>query len=560
MNTKNEFKNLFGMPFTKLLAGLSLAAALPQSYAASGDVDLSFDAGSTVNGTVNAIASLPDGKVLIAGDFTVVHGMMRALLARLNPDGSTDPTFLNRFNQITNWNYDSASVSSIAVQPDAKILIAGVFSQADGLPHSSTARLNPDGTVDESFAVNNGSEWFPILLLQADGKVLVAGYTGIVRLNSDGSADNSFTSSFTDIRSIAIQTDGKIVAGTDHGLARLNPNGSPDPSFFGLPEPQGVVFTVALQPDGKILFAGENFPFGVFCMARAMSDGTLDASFPVKDIGWVNSLLLQSDGKILLAGIFGTIDGISQNIVARLNANGSLDTFFDDGLREAWGNDARCLALQPDGKILVGGNFATPAGTSPVRLNVNGTLDAGFGNGPAGCLGGTVRSMVIQPDGKTIVGGNFFSISGSRIRNLARLNASGILDSSFQPEGLGGWRSSGVACLSLQGDGKIVVGGDSLVRLNPNGSLDVGFGTVVIGPDTQISAQALLPNGQILIAGWFESVNSVPLKGLARLNADGSPEVGFSMQLEPPGSGNSGLNTVVPLPDGKMYIGDILPP
>jgi uncharacterized delta-60 repeat protein len=164
--------------------------------------------------------------------------------------------------------------------------------------------------------------------------------------------------------------------------------------------------------------------------------------------------------------------------------------------------------------------------------------------------------MVIQPDGKPILGGNFSSISGSGKRNLARLNSNGSLDGTFNAEGLDGWGLwGGVACLLLQEDGKIVVGGDSLVRLNLDGSRDSSFSDIVTGSDPRIYALALQPGGRILIAGWFDSVNGVPRKGLARLNPDGSLDPGFGIRLEPAGSGNSGVDALVLQPDGKILIG-----
>ena len=542
-----------------------LAATQLQPFAAPGDVDLSFDAGSTVNGAVNAMALQADGKVLIGGDFTTVHGMMRGVLARLKEDGSTDPTFLSGLEGITNANNGGSGwVRRIAIQPDAKILIAGYFSSVNGSPHNCIARLNPDGTVDNSFAANlgGGGPWASSLALQGDGKILVAGEftavngsprNGLARLNPDGSLDSSFIgTSAAIIESMALQSDGKIVLGGYQGLARLNPDGSPDPSFVGLPNPQGRVFTLALQPDGKILFSGENFPFGVFCFARANSDGSLDTSFPVTDVGWVNVILPQSDGKILLGGPFTSIGGIPRTIVVRLNADGSLDPSFLDGLQSPWGGDVRSLVLRADGKILVGGNFELLRGSSLVRLNADGSFDPAFGNGPAGLQGGSVRAIVVQPDGKPIVGGTFSTIDGTGRGKLARLKNDGSLDTSFSAQSVGGW--GGVLCLALQPDGRILVGGDyrSLLRLNPDGSPDSSFATDLAGADTAICALALQPDGQVLIGGWFSLVNGGASEAVARLNPNGSLDTGFASRIQPPGSC---VRAIAREDDGKIFIG-----
>ena len=150
MKAKAEFKNASWTKFAKPFAGSVLALTLPLSYAAPGDVDLSFDPGSSVNGAVNAIAVQSDRKLMIGGSFTSVHGAMRSCLARLNSDGSTDPSFPSDLGLVGKY-YSTPVVNCVALQDDGRILIGSAFISTNGIARTNIARLNPDGSVDDSF-------------------------------------------------------------------------------------------------------------------------------------------------------------------------------------------------------------------------------------------------------------------------------------------------------------------------------------------------------------------------------------------------------------------------
>jgi Domain of unknown function (DUF5122) beta-propeller len=130
-----------------LVAGLALVTALPEAHAAPGDVDLTFDPGSCINGTVAAMAVQTNGTMLIGGNFTTVQGAMRNCIALLNADGSPASGFSPA---VTNAGFDTW-VDTIAVQADGKVLIGGAFTLVNGLPQTNVARLNPDGSLDGSF-------------------------------------------------------------------------------------------------------------------------------------------------------------------------------------------------------------------------------------------------------------------------------------------------------------------------------------------------------------------------------------------------------------------------
>jgi uncharacterized delta-60 repeat protein len=164
---------------------------------------------------------------------------------------------------------------------------------------------------------------------------------------------------------------------------------------------------------------------------------------------------VQPDGKILVAGGFTNLAGVSRNYLGRLNSNGSLDTIFNPSID----GGVTCLALQPDGKILVGGYFTTAEGqarTSFARLNADGTLDSFFNPGVTvnSWTGLYIEALVLQADGKILVGGSFSTLGGYPRANLARLNADGSLDPTFNPAANGS-----VTSLMIQPDGGVLVGG-----------------------------------------------------------------------------------------------------
>ncbi|MCB1205166.1 MAG: hypothetical protein KDN18_12975 [Verrucomicrobiae bacterium] len=389
-----------------------------------GNIDTSFGADDKgTNTSVTSIAVQPDGKILLGGIFTTISDgnatHNRSRIARLNPDGSVDTTFGAEGSGL------NGSVWSVALQPDGKILLGGSFSTfSDGnVTHGRLriARLNSDGTLDMSFNpdVEGTNSFISALAVQADGKVLIGGdFTGvsddtgshsrlrIARLNADGTVDATFgadgSGADSSILSIAAQTDGKILLGGE--------------------------FTTVFDANGN---------FNRSRIARLNSDGTVDTAFGADGRGADNSIwcvTLQADNKILLGGRFSTIsDGTSvhtRRSIARLNADGSVDSSFGSaGTGANLFGDA--VAIQADGKILIGGVFSSVTGGNGsynrlgiARLNADGSIDASFGTDGKG-VNLIVRCLAIQSDGKILIGGDFSTVSGAtdtRNRaNIARL-------------------------------------------------------------------------------------------------------------------------------------------
>ena len=247
----------------------------------------------------------------------------------------------------------------------------------------------------------------------------------------------------------------------------------------------------------------------------------------------VRAISIQSDDKILIGGDFTSYNGTSINRIARLNADGTLDTSFDPGTGPS--ASVRAISIQSDGKILIGGDFTSYNGTSHnriVRLNADGTLDTSFDPGTG--ANATVQAISIQSDGKILICGDFISYNGTSRNYIARLNADGTLDTGFTP---GTGPNAAVQALSIQSNGKILIGGDftsyngtsinRIARLNADGTLDTSFdpGT---GANNIVRAISVLSNGKILICGDFIRINFVTRSGLARLNADGTLDTGFT--------------------------------
>ena len=339
------------------------------------------------NGIVHVFVVQPDGKVLIGGEFTTLSpnggaAVTRNGIARLNPDGTLDTAFDPNANDI---------VVSIAVQADGKILAGGFFTSIGGQMRNRIARLDATTGLADSFDPN-ANVFVGSIAVQADGKILAGGAFAsiggqprnrIARLDATtGAADSFDPNANSVIYSIAVQADGKILAGgafsgansiggqTRNGIARLDATTGLADSFD--PNANGLVESIAVQADGKIL-AGGNFAF-IGGQARS-NIARLDATTGLADSfdpnangsGSVVSIALQADGEILAGGFFTSMGGQTRNRIARLDATTGLADSFDPNAN----NDVDSIVVQVDGRILVGGAFTTlaPNGGAAVTRN-----------------------------------------------------------------------------------------------------------------------------------------------------------------------------------------------
>jgi len=513
---------------------------------------------------IHALIPQPDGRVLLGGYYTKVNGADRFNLTRLNSDGSLDTTFLGAANN---------AVECMVVQPDGKILIGGAFTLVNSSTRNYLARLNSDGSVDTNFYAGAGFDAQVLCMaIQSDGKIIAGGIfqnfdgtpaSRIVRLNSDGTLDTSFQASAN-----------------------------------------GNVYSVVTQPDGNILACG---PFtsinSTTCnhIARFDVTGVVDQTFAANAAadGDVYSVVLQTDGRIILGGKFANVDGAPAARISRLNTNGTLDTGFFAGQAAADGTAAISLALQTDGKILFGGSMATLNGKTVHglgRLNTDGSLDLGFNPGTAGNR--STFALALQADGSILAGGAFTTVNGvsragcARYFNDTAAQTLSIPDTTqitwfrtgaeqevtqvtfdlstdggqtWMPEGTasridGGWQATG---LTLPPSGLIRAmgreeggangGSSGIIRQYaafPVGNADPSF-VVGTGANSEVLTAAVQPDGKILITGGFTSWNGAALNAVVRLNGNGRTDTTFQSSA----STGTSYQSLAVQEDGNILVG-----
>lgn len=362
-----------GLPGTVILGAQTNASVLIVDNETPGSVDFEFNPGLGANDTVHTLALQPDAKVVLGGAFTEFDSVSLNRIARIHDDAYLD-TFLNPGEGFND------TVHALALQADGRILAGGAFTRLHTTAINRLARLNADGAVDPEFRVGTGADGLVrALAVEAGGTLLVGGEFNnvssvprprLARLLSNGSVDTTFTPAVDGaVRAIVVDTEGRILIGgaftTAAGvsrpyLARLNTDGTADASFNPGGGPDGRVDALALQPDGRILLAGVFKTVAGASrsgLARVNADGSLDSGFApgTGADGAVHAVGLAADGKVLIGGSFTSYNGEARNRIARLNPDGSLDTIFDVGIGA---NDAvRTLVVQPDSAVVIGGDF-----------------------------------------------------------------------------------------------------------------------------------------------------------------------------------------------------------
>jgi uncharacterized delta-60 repeat protein len=531
-------------------------------------------------GFLSSIAVQSDGKVIVAGGFNAINGVARDGLARLNADGSVDVSFDPGTGVCCGSGIGPSdlggSVSALAIQKDGKIILGGSFSTIQGVSRKGLARLNTDGTLDDTFEPGSGVGVGPAssgpspvstVVLQPDGKLLVGG-------------------SFTSVNGVA-----------RNGLARLHPNGSVDTSFdpgsglYDTPGVAGRAAVLALLGDGRILVGG-SFQLlddsGRNGIGRLNPDGSRDDTFVpyLLRLGpgglppaSVDGMVVQTDGRIVISGLFDTIDAETRNGLARLKVDGSVDLAYNPEIDIASGETFTVLCLQADDKLIALRRFNDDTGEPRValaRLNTDGSLDRTFSTvfleaGEARRL--QVSGFAAQPGGKWLVAGALSAGTVPIHRAIARLNANGDLDDSFNPRlEVAEGSTSHVLAVAIQKDGNVLVGGtfarvdgsvrNRLARLKRDGSLDSAFAPFIEVGDLPgfVSSILVQDDGKILIGGLFTSINGASRNSLARLNEDGSLDNSFNI-----GSGTSAIDALGQVsisrvsalalqPDGKVLV------
>lgn len=587
---------------------------------ADGSLDFAFNPDANNGGmynTVNSLAVQTDGKILVGGVFTTMGGNTRNYIARLNVDGSVDSEFNPNANN---------SVYSLMGQADGKILVAGGFATLGGMARDNLARVENDavtqslvvlngnyvrwrrgGALPESqsvifdFSIDGGITWAPLgagkrivggweltgLNLPANGKIrgrawisggLYSGSIGLVQMATafpaaelvleqpvgtpvaNGGIINFGTaplSSSTNLTFSIYNLGGVDLTGLNISIGGSDATQftiiSIPPSYISGPTGSST-FTLRFTPTSSgqktaMLHIASNDPddnpFEITLNGWVPVAGDLDMRFNPGANNMVTSLALQKDGKILVGGWLNMLGGLTRNYIARLNTDGKLDLSFNPNA----GERVQSMAVQMDGKILVGGTFTT-MGTQAcnriVRLNVDGSLDSSFNLS----ANSAVNSLVLQPDGKILVGGTFTSLGGQPRNCIGRVYEDGSLDVSFNPSA-----NSDVNSLQLQADGKILVGGfftnlngqvrNRIARLNADGSLDSSFNPAASASVYSIAMQL---DGRIIVGGWFTNLNGQARNRIARLHTDGSLDTSFNPNA------NDAVYSLAVQGDGKILL------
>jgi len=410
-------------------------------------------------------------------------------LARYNANGSQDRSFGDKGLQRVDFNNGEETATLFAIHKEGSIVMAG----STNYYNLAIAHLNYNGKLDASFngsgklsvsynTNNQGSTHFNSTAIQNDGKIVVAGNTW--------NGNN-----------------------TDFLVARYNVNGTPDSTFSykGWTTSDLSVFaegvnSIAIQRDGKIVAGGQSSDqSGVrFALARYNTNGTLDSTFSTNGIqknkpnwfGQINSIVLQPDGKILAAG--NVWNGRNNDVaVARFNIDGTLDSAFgtDGKIQTDLENSeevGKSIAIQGDGKIVVAGSYFNFSNTDfiVIRYDASGMLDASFHNNGILTInaGGNddASAVALQADGKIVIAGSTYLTQGDNLNTnmaVARLNTDGTPDNSFNTDGIAVTDLGNIElanAIAIEKNQKIVVGGSSnsrfaFVRYTTDGGLDTTF-------------------------------------------------------------------------------------
>jgi uncharacterized delta-60 repeat protein len=549
-----------------------------------GSVDQTFNPGQGPNSTVFGVGLLSDGRIAIAGNFSQVDGINRGGVAVLDTNGALDQTFVptNAFN---------SSIYNLAVQTGDRIIVSGAFTQYGSQPAQYVARLSTNAVLDSTFNPGGSGPngYVQNTQVLSDGDLFCMGgfnkYNSTpgcaVLLDPNGNPQPNFTNT-AQLNGRALcflqdQSGGIILGGSFYYygptpaqyLARFNSDGSLDPTFNTTNAANRQIYSLATLTNGAVLAGGEfstwsnAFQNRIVALnpatAAPLSTPSLNAAFRAE----ITQTLLQSNGLMMVAGTFASVNGHPAQRLARLTSSGSLDPNF--GLTNPPNSTVDAITLQPDGNYLIGGSFNyCGAQYTPglARFLPNGSLDPNFniGNG----FDGGVYVTAVQPGKGIVVGGAFTDCQGQLRPGLARLLNNGAVDNSFvgaiggvnQQSGLDGT----VYCITLQPDGKILIAGDfatvlgaprlRVARLMADGQLDTTFNPGS-GMDGTVSAMALQPDGEILLGGNFNYADGAYRPHLARLLSNGAVDLSYP-------NNNSGFNApvfqVALQPDGSTYV------
>jgi uncharacterized delta-60 repeat protein len=557
----------FSVTFTPGATG-SRAAAI---HIASNDPDENpFDISLTGTGVAPEIAveqpagtNLTDGSASVAFGNVVAGGSSAVFTFTIKNPGSADLTGLAVTKDGGNpADFLVGTLGATTLAAGASTTFTVTFAPSALGPRSAAIHIASNDADENPFDINltgSGTATPPeIAIEQPAGTNLLDGSAsvdfGSINMGTSSSAF-TFTIRNTgaaDLTGLSVTKNGtnsaEFSVGT-LGAATLTAGASTTFTVTFSPVAEGLR-TAAIHVASND--ADEN-PFDINLMGTGTpgAPGVADAFNPGVGYGsynTVSALAVQADGKFLIGGVFTYVGGVSRNYIARLNADGTLDAGFNPNANSL----LYTVTEQADGKILIGGTFTTVGGFTRnriARLNPDGTLDVGF-NPDAN---NWVNSLAVMGGGKILIGGDFTTVGGVARNRIARLNPDGTLDADFNPNANGSVYSIGVLA-----DGKLLIGGDfttvagvtrnRIARLNPDGTLDADF-----NPNASDWARSLAvqPDGKVLVGGAFTTIGGVSRNRIARLNANGTLDTAFN-----PNANNS-ISSLALQADGRILVGGL---
>lgn len=555
----------------------------------NGSADPTFDTGLGPDGAVTAIAFQPDGRILIGGDFTQYNGVSCPGYARLTANGGLDP----EFSVGTGAN---GGVKSIAVESDGRIAIAGAFSMVRGQERRGVARLSSTGGLDASlnqyylYGVNTVVA-FPNNHLVVGGwepGIIFGGQptdhdATLIGFGADGAALSVlyFEGEFTEVLALARRPDGRLLCAGN--FRTIESRGSNEPAiyrhslcllqneylslvdeFTPVAANPGTVLSMARQPDDAMTVVGEFMLVNgqpITNCVRVTAAGQVDTAFQadIRPVTAPRVIRRLDDGRLLVGGNGGLV---------RLLDTGMPDPAFQKEIVMQV-ND---IELLPDQKILVAGDSWT-AQRGLVRLFPTGLLDTNFNIG-AGLAGYPyeIRDIARQPDGKLICVGSFSSFNNLNITNVVRLNGEGAVDTSFAPPAFATFNESWppeLRSVAVAADGGIFVGGyfsrvggqshPSIVRLGNAGGVDASFVSPISDSGGTVNALCPPAEGGLLVGGDFQVfAPSGILNSLIRIHPNGQLDNDFQVQIARGSSADGGVRAII-LDADQLWIGGAFP-
>jgi len=469
---------------------------------------------------VSAIVPTTTGGFVAGGRFVRIGAVRRPGLVWISADGTVDAS-------IVPPHFDGP-IEALAWGADGKLWVGGIFANVGGNRVHSLVRLNADGTVDTTFNTNLVAGEVKRICVLPNGKLVlggVFGILGVVRLNADGSIDTSFSSKLNaSLGDLGVQSDGRVIVGSwidsaDPGVVRLNMDGSID-STFPVLKTDYVPQVVTVASDDTI-YVGAGFATigaqAIASVAHVSRDGVVDTNFSPQ-VGFpgatfpgiVNTVAIQADGKILIGGVFDSVNGTPRNGVARLRTDGSVDLTFAPTTPASTNGSA--FAVLGNGRIALGlyCNFVGSERATAGLLCVTASGAADSSVNYVLRSAGHVNGVIAAPGGKFLVFGDFNYFNDAPAMGVVRLNPNLTVDSTFNPAPY----LYNATYATVLSDGRIAIAGlrlqltgqtytevsDEVTYLDANGAFVASTSSALTGI-TWIRAMAAGPAGQLALAG-----------------------------------------------------------